>query len=378
MSVRTYPEPTAPETLKDLRPLGKVALGITTYPAPTSGVTLPIAESDVTGLVTDLAAKASASSLLPAALGPADAIRVFPVPMPDATAKSLLPALIANPGQTVVYPTIALGTPVGIPDGGTGQVAKTAAFDALQPMTTAGDIVYGGTSGTGTRLAKGAANAVLLSGTTPVWTAQDGWIADVNTWTFASATSFTIAADASGYLPKGTKVSYNDGAVDYGHVASVAFAAGTTTVTLITNSDYSIANATLTAPRYSYEAAPQGWPTFFNWAPTLAGWSANPTGNFYRYTCVGTAITLLIRQTSSGTSNNALHTATLPVNSLSTFGMQWANTCTATDNNVVQTGCIVINAGTNTVVNLNGILATQNNTNSGNSKLNAGTMTYEF
>lgn len=36
--------------------------------------------------------------------------------------------------------------------GGTGQTTASAAFDALSPMTTLGDTVYGGTSGTGTRL----------------------------------------------------------------------------------------------------------------------------------------------------------------------------------------------------------------------------------
>ena len=36
-----------------------------------------------------------------------------------------------------------LTSPVGIADGGTGQTAKTAAFDALSPITTAGDLVVG-------------------------------------------------------------------------------------------------------------------------------------------------------------------------------------------------------------------------------------------
>lgn len=37
------------------------------------------------------------------------------------------------------------------------------------PMTTAGDIIYGGASGTPTRLAAGTAAQILHSGTTPVW-----------------------------------------------------------------------------------------------------------------------------------------------------------------------------------------------------------------
>ncbi len=40
-----------------------------------------------------------------------------------------------------------------IANGGTGQTSATAAFDALSPMTTLGDTIYGGASGTRTRLA---------------------------------------------------------------------------------------------------------------------------------------------------------------------------------------------------------------------------------
>jgi hypothetical protein len=56
--------------------------------------------------------------------------------------------------------------------GGTGQTTASAAFDALSPMTTGGDLIYGGAAGTGTRLANGTAGQVLQSnGTTlaPTW-----------------------------------------------------------------------------------------------------------------------------------------------------------------------------------------------------------------
>jgi hypothetical protein len=42
---------------------------------------------------------------------------------------------------------------VAIANGGTGQTTATAAFDALAPMTALGDLMYGGASGTVTRLA---------------------------------------------------------------------------------------------------------------------------------------------------------------------------------------------------------------------------------
>jgi hypothetical protein len=50
---------------------------------------------------------------------------------------------------------------VTIAQGGTGQTTAAAAFDALNPMTTVGDIIYEGTGPTATRLGIGSTNQVL-------------------------------------------------------------------------------------------------------------------------------------------------------------------------------------------------------------------------
>lgn len=65
-----------------------------------------------------------------------------------------------------------IGGTASISQGGTGQGTKSAAFDALSPMTASGDIIYGGASGTGTRLGKGSDGDILMlvSGL-PAWTA---------------------------------------------------------------------------------------------------------------------------------------------------------------------------------------------------------------
>ncbi len=74
--------------------------------------------------------------------------------------------------QTNVIGTAANVTGiVAIANGGTGATTKLTAFDALSPMTTVGDIVYGGINGTGIRLAKGTDGQVLsLSSGIPNWT----------------------------------------------------------------------------------------------------------------------------------------------------------------------------------------------------------------
>lgn len=66
-----------------------------------------------------------------------------------------------------------------VANGGTGASSKSAAFDALSPMTTLGDIIYGDVSGTGTRLGGNtSATKMFLSQTgtgsasaTPAWSA---------------------------------------------------------------------------------------------------------------------------------------------------------------------------------------------------------------
>lgn len=88
--------------------------------------------------------------------------------LPASAGTSGQPMLSAGGGGT----PMTFGT-LSIAGGGTGQITKAAAFDALSPMTTGGDLIYGGTSGTGTRLANGSAGQYLKSagGTAaPVWT----------------------------------------------------------------------------------------------------------------------------------------------------------------------------------------------------------------
>lgn len=66
----------------------------------------------------------------------------------------------------------SLSATLAIGSGGTGQTTANAAFNALSPMTTGGDLIYGGASGVATRLANGTAGKVLTSaGTTlaPTW-----------------------------------------------------------------------------------------------------------------------------------------------------------------------------------------------------------------
>lgn len=96
---------------------------------------------------------------------------------------------------------------VPIANGGTGQATKAAGFDALSPMSASGDLIYGGASGTGTRLAKGSDGQLLqlVSGlpawstvTTPVYAYYFGYMGGGNAnW----PTTGTTLSNPSGTKP---------------------------------------------------------------------------------------------------------------------------------------------------------------------------------
>ncbi len=90
------------------------------------------------------------------------------VPATLATDSSVAKCLVS--GGTNTAPSWAV---LSIAGGGTGQVTKAAGYDALGPMTTAGDIEYGGVAGTGTRLALGAQQgmALVAGASAPAWAA---------------------------------------------------------------------------------------------------------------------------------------------------------------------------------------------------------------
>lgn len=72
------------------------------------------------------------------------------------------------------------GTALPIANGGTGGTTASAAFNALSPVTTTGDLILGNGTNSATRLAIGANNYVLTSnGTTATWAAATGGVTQI-------------------------------------------------------------------------------------------------------------------------------------------------------------------------------------------------------
>lgn len=93
-----------------------------------------------------------------------------------------------------------------------------------------------------------------------------GWIPVTQVWTRTGNFTFTVGNDVTAIYRKETKIRYKDGgAFEYGVVASSSYSAPNTTVTLITNSDYAMAAATITDTSISYIDNPENFPQWFNW-----------------------------------------------------------------------------------------------------------------
>jgi hypothetical protein len=72
--------------------------------------------------------------------------------------------LVANSGAAPTFQILGIG------GGGTGQTSANAAFDALSPMTTAGDLIYENSTPTAARLGIGTTGQVLtVVGGLPAW-----------------------------------------------------------------------------------------------------------------------------------------------------------------------------------------------------------------
>ena len=185
----------------------------------------------------------------------------------------------ANKGLT------STGT-LGIDQGGTGASTKVTAFDALSPMTTAGDLIYGGTSGSGTRLGIGSAGTVLRSnGSAPIWGAV------------------TLTTDVTGVLPieNGGTGSSTQNFVD---LTSVQTIAGNKTFsgTTIMNGPLSVSGTNL------FTAGGTAFPTTTGTVGQVLTISSAGTASWT--TSSGTSVTDMVDETTVGAQTGTMSATT--------------------------------------------------------------------
>lgn len=92
----------------------------------------------------------------------------------------------------------------------------------------------------------------------------NGLIADPNTWTYSSVDGHTsvvtINADVTGYIQAGTRIKLTQTTDKWFIVSKTpTFGGGNSTLTLYGGTDYTVANAAITSPYYSYVKDPFGF-----------------------------------------------------------------------------------------------------------------------
>ena len=155
---------------------------------------------------------------------------------------------------------------------------------------------------------------------------MDGWVAANETWTYASATTFTVAADVTEKYQKGDKIKLTQTTVKYFYVVSTSYSEPNTTVTVTGGTDYALANAAITNPYYSHEASPQGFPTWFSYTPTASPQTGSITAETVtgKFMINGRSLFVMVSDniTNKGTWVNQLFFS-LPCAVDTTFG-SWA------------------------------------------------------
>ena len=98
------------------------------------------------------------------------------------------------------------------------------------------------------------------------------WVGGSGTWTYASATTFTVPSADAALMSVGTKIWLTQTTSKYFYVTGISG----TTITVTAGSDYTVANAAITAPYFSNAATPVGFPQWFNWT---VSWTNLTQGN---------------------------------------------------------------------------------------------------
>ena len=134
----------------------------------------------------------------------------------------------------------------------------------------------------------------------------DGWVLADETWTYATASTITVPAGAVSKYKKGDKIKLTQTTVKYWHIASVA----DTVLTIIVNTDYTLANAAISLNNYSRATNPIDFPNFFNFTSTVTGMTTATAT--LQYTILEGMVYVFIANTSQ-TSNSATFNVTGPV-----------------------------------------------------------------
>ena len=151
----------------------------------------------------------------------------------------------------------------------------------------------------------------LLSASTN-YPRADGWIPVSDTWTYASATTITVPSGAASIYKVGMGIRLTQSStVKYFYIVGVA----DTVLTVTGGSDYTLANATISA--VSYTNTPDtaiGFPRVFQYTTTITGYTTNPKTATLEFKMIGNCVYVATYTRIDGNDSNTTElTFTLPV-----------------------------------------------------------------
>lgn len=216
-------------------------------------------------------------------------------------------------GTTLSNFTVTAGTDDTYAIGTTVELAPTAAWG--DDMAT-GLVVEHNQDGTHGAM---TADSLTVDGTTTHTGAvahnggftsklSNEWVGGSGTWTYASASTFTVPAADAALMSVGTKIWLTQTTSKWFYVTGISG----TTITVTAGSDYTVANAAITAPYFSNATTPVGFPDEFNWTPTWTNVSGG-TNNYAIFSMVGKHVTFRIKYTLAGAGVSGAATFSTPV-----------------------------------------------------------------
>ena len=142
----------------------------------------------------------------------------------------------------------------------------------------------------------------------------DGWIPvpSESVLGYINSASIALSGNYTVVFKKGTRVKFSNPSTKYFVCdKNSTFDGNFTTVFLQAGSDYSVSASSVSGLSYSL-GNPPDYPNWFNFTPTFAGFSANPTG-FFRFYITGNTLFFHIRCITDGTSNANTFTVDMPI-----------------------------------------------------------------